>query len=220
MEIIYYYIIKFSNKHKTYIPYVYVIIFMTGLLFSKYINCNLPFGINTVICLGFFYYFGYIIKKPDLIKEKPYFINYISLGILFIIGFCGGYFNKTVSCIDFEYGNYVLFLLSGTCLSLLEIIISYYIKENKILEYIGKNTMGILIFHKLIIIVFQTKLGSISNLLKSSNIVIEVLLSIVVSTLSIIISLIATEIMRKGIPILIGEKKKINCNLKEGEQTN
>ena len=51
--------------------------------------------------------------------------------------------------------------------------ISYLINENEALEYIGKNTMGILIFHKLPILVVQTKLGVISNLLIDSNLLVE-----------------------------------------------
>ena len=66
--------------------------------------------------------------------------------------------------------------------------------------------MGILIFHKLIILIFQTKLGSISSLLRNSNIVIEFIMSIIVVALSIVVSLIITEIVRKIFPIVIGEK--------------
>ena len=101
-----------------------------------------------------------------------------------------------------------LAILSGICLSLVVIYISYIIKENRVLEYVGRNTMGILIFHKIIILIFQTKLGVISSLLKDSNIFIELSLSIVIVIISIVFSLIATEIVRKILPILIGEKRK------------
>ena len=64
--------------------------------------------------------------------------------------------------------------------------------------------MGILIFHKIVLLLFQTKVKYLSN----SNIPIELLLSLLCTILSIIVSLIITNIIRKILPILIGEKKE------------
>ena len=104
----------------------------------------------------------------------------------------------------------MLALSSGICLSLFVLFISKIINKNKLFEYLGRNTMGILIFHKIIILIFQSKLGFISRLLLNSNIIIELLLSILIVIISIIISLIVTEIVRKIFPLLIGEIKKKN----------
>ncbi len=70
--------------------------------------------------------------------------------------------------------------------------------------------MGILIFHKIIILIFQSKLGLISSWLLNSNIFIEFTLSILIVIISISMSLFATEIVRKISPLLIGEIKKKN----------
>lgn len=110
-----------------------------------------------------------------------------------------------MSCVEYDYGNFALALISGICISLFILFISKIINQNKILEYLGRNTMGILIFHKIIILVFQSKLGLISQWLLDSNIFIELILSILVVIMSIIISLIATEIVRKIFPMAIGE---------------
>ena len=86
------------------------------------------------------------------------------------------------------------------------IYLSLLINNNKILEYIGKNTLGILVFHKPLIIIFQTKLGSISKMLINSNLFVEMFIGIIVTALSIALSVFITEIIRKKFPILIGEK--------------
>lgn len=138
---------------------------------------------------------------------KNVIFNPICIVLCLIIGVVACYFNNIVSCIDYNYGNFILTLLSGICLSTVAIYIAYKTSENKILEYIGRNTLGILIFHKLIILVFQTKLGVVSTLLRDSNIVIELTLSIVITFISICFSLIATEVIRKILPLSIGETR-------------
>lgn len=112
-----------------------------------------------------------------------------------------------MSCVEYDYGNFALALSSGICVSLIILFISKIIRKNKILEYLGRNTMGILIFHKIMILVFQSKLGLISRWLLNSNIFIEIILSILIVIISIAISLIATEIVRKIFPMAIGEKR-------------
>ena len=125
---------------------------------------------------------------------------------MLIIGTISCFLNyRNVSCVEYEYGNFTLAIISGICFSLLILFISKFINKNKILEYLGRNTMGILIFHKIIILVFQSRLGLISHWLLDSNIFIELTLSILILIISIIISLIATEIVRKIFPMAIGE---------------
>jgi fucose 4-O-acetylase-like acetyltransferase len=105
-------------------------------------------------------------------------------------------------------GSLPLSLLSGITLSLTPVYIAYKIDNNKLLEYIGKNTMGILIFHKLLIVLFQSKLGIVSTLMKNSNIFIEALISLLVSILAIAFSILATKIVKLFFPILVGETGK------------
>lgn len=204
MEVIYYYIIRFVDKNNKFRVPVLIGSIVVGYASSYLIHFYMPWGINTVLNLGCFFLLGYLIKNSkidDFISNLYYTIVFI------IIGCVACYFNNTVQCIDYEYGNYSLALLSGFCLSMVFINISKYINSNKVLEYIGRNTMGILIFHKLIILIFQTKMGIISQLLSNSNIYLEVTLSLVIVVLSVLTSLVATIIVRRTIPIFIGEKK-------------
>lgn len=206
IEIIYSFIIKLIKKMPKIKILILILMVLTSYITNTFLNINLPWGFNTALVVGFFFYIGYLFKEYNLFNKEGIF-NIKYMGAIFIIGILSFYFNETVSCIEYKYGNLTLALLSGLCLSICIIYLSYLIKENKILEYIGKNTMGILIFHKLTILIFQTKLGIISTLLRDSNILIEFVISIMVVVLSIGVSLIITEIIRKIFPIVIGEKK-------------
>lgn len=203
MEIIYYFIIRFIDRNNKLKISVLIVSIVVGYASYYLMHFYIPWGLNTVLNLGCFFLIGYLIMNSNIDN----FISRWYFTIIFIIiGCVACYFNNTVQCIDYEYGDYTLALISGFCLSIAFINISKYINSNKILEYIGKNTMGILVFHKLIILIFQTKMGIISQLLSNSNLYLEVILSLVIVVLSVITSLVATIIVRKTIPIFIGEK--------------
>lgn len=209
MEIIYYYIISVVNKNrKLQIP---ILLFTIAISYitNYFLSFILPWGINTVLNVGVFFYIGYLLKDNNMLSKDSILMKWYIQLILLLIGFSACYLNSgTVSCIEYEYGNFTLMLLSGFCLSMVVIYISYLINKNKILEYIGRNTMGILIFHKLVILIFQTKLGKVSSLLKNSNIFIELILSIIIVIISIIVSLSITKIVNKIIPELLGNRRE------------
>ena len=210
MEIVYYFIIKYEEKNKLkdaiFIVAELLLSYITYWFFKMY----LPWGLNTVIELGVFFDIGYLYRKNNIISEKNKLFNIKSMIIVFSIGVLAGYLNtRNVSAIDYKYGILTLAMISGICLSTTVIYIAYKVKENRILEYIGRNTMGILVFHKIIILIFQTKMGVISSMLRNSNVIIELIISSIIVILSIFFSIIITEIIRKTFPCLIGEQRKM-----------
>lgn len=209
MECVYYFIIKlFNNKHDVL---KLIILLIIGFISSTYFTIVLPWGLNSVIQIGCgTFYVGYLLSKYklfDVILKPVFVIFFLIIGI--VINIIRTY---KISYVNYEYGNYFLTLLIGISISLAIIYLSYLIRENRILEYIGKNTMGILIFHKIIVLVFQTKLGIVSKLLNNSNLFIELALTCVIVILSIIFSILITIILRKIVPFTIGEIKNKNNN--------
>lgn len=208
IEIGYYFIIKVIDsliEKKKYIVVAGIVflLILIGFITSEFLNIILPFGINTLLNIGYFFLLGYLLKK---VINVSFFNNFIFNLIIFTIGLLCAVLNNTVMVIDYKYCNYFLMLVSALNLSLNVFYISRVIKNNKVLEYIGRNTMGILIFHKLIILVFQTKFGIISSLLLNSNIIIELLLTIFITIISVFTSLVISKVLKKIIPISIGEK--------------
>lgn len=132
---------------------------------AYFLKIHLPWGLNTVLNLGMFFYIGYLLKEFNVLESKSFLFKWYSIIPIFIIGLLACLLNKPIDYMSYSYGYFTLTILSALCLSFVTIYISMLINKNKVLEYIGKNTLGILIFHKLIILVFQTKLGIITKLM-------------------------------------------------------
>lgn len=209
MEVIYYFIIK-NTKDSKFKQLLWLFIsIVTAYISSFLLKIYLPFGINTVLNLGVCFYIGYLLNEKSFFISKNIFSNIKVMIIIFIIGILAVYFNKEiVNCIEYKYGNFTLALLSGICLSINIIYLAVNIEKNKFIEFLGKSTLGILIFHKLTLLVIQTKLGIFSSLLANSNFFIEITIGIIATVLSILFSIIAAEMVKKISPILLGEINK------------
>lgn len=208
MEIIYYYIIKKCDNNKNLTAIFLILEFLIAIITYKFMKFIFPLGINTCLHYGIFYHIGYLMKKNNFMDSIT-FNNVLFLIIITITGLFAALLNyRVVSAIDYAYGNLYFAIFSGIFLSISVLIISKKIKRSKLLEYIGKNTMGILVFHKLMVVVMQSKLGIISNLLKKSNILIEIIVGMSIASIAIIFSLIINKVIKIICPIMIGEKRK------------
>lgn len=162
MSIINYFIIKINEKinnrisNKNVDIIIYILLVVIGFMSTK-IKFYLPWGINNAIAFENIFYLGYIFSKYDIMKylKQNRYIPFIFL----LIGIISCYLNTTiVSIAEFRYGMYLLAVLSGTLISIFILWLAYCINESILIEKIGYDSMGILIFHKIIIVVFQTKL--------------------------------------------------------------
>lgn len=202
MEIFFYFICKIKNNKNVIVLFILLLVSYMSYKFNKFI---LPFGINTFLNLGFFFYLGYVTKNYNLLKKmyrKKIYIIFFS-----IIGIFASIINDSISCVDYYYGNMLLFYLSSISLIFFTIMMAMSISEHKVLEYIGKNTMGILIFHKLIIVIFQNKIPVIGMWLRNSNWLIELIMGVIISIITIIICLWIVKILNKlKLNFLLGEK--------------
>lgn len=203
-EVIYYFIIKFSEKFpKSEIP-LFITMILVSFVADRFLHLTLPWGLNQAVIIGWFLYLGYLIKKYNIL-EKILPQKHILVPVFLVIGFLAFYFNDTIDCMTNSYRIFPLTILSSLSFSFVVIIISHLIKENRLLEYIGKNTMGILIFHRIIILLFQTKLGVITSILNNSNVLSEFVLALIVTTIAVLLSLVANYVVKKVFPILVGE---------------
>ena len=208
MEIIYYNILKKSDNNKN-LTFIFLILeFFVAIITYKFMKFIFPLGINTSLHFGIFYHIGYLMKKKNLMDSVT-FNNVLFLILITIMGIFAALLNyRIVSAIDYAYGNLYLAIFSGIFLSISVLIFSKKIKRSKLLEYIGKNTMGILIFHKLIVLIMQSKLGIISNLLKKSNSFVEIIIGISIASIAIGFSLIINKVIKIICPIMVGEERK------------
>ena len=199
--------IEIFKKQNSYIK---ILILLVISFISTRINIVLPWGINTALTLMVFFQIGNTIKKENILnKIKNSFLLKLLLTITVIISLIIYQQNVTVSCSDYRYGNYIIFMFVSISLSLLILFISYKKDNSKLLQIIGKNTLSILIFHKLFILLFQTKIKVTSNILKNGNILMCLCLGLIYSFISIFISIIIGKIMEKFFPYLYGKRKEV-----------
>ncbi len=176
--------------------------------FSTKLSLILPWGINTALVVMPFYSLGFILKEYKLIEKLS--TNTISKIILFLLVIEAIYISKingTISCSDYIYGNYLYFLFTSIIFSLTTFLISFKIGKNKVLQIIGQNTLSILIFHKIIIILFQTKINFSKIILSTGSTLNCILLGLFITMISVSVSLLLGFIIKKYFPYLYGMKK-------------
>ena len=209
-EMLYYFIVRFAKNWK-WQTVIFAMTIVVGYLCTVFADkFYLPWGINSALTIGMFFYFGYLIKEWKMFEKISLKINLVVT--IFAAVVCGVaiYFNEYLNVVwaDYQYRNYFLTLLIGFTSAWIIIQIARLINKNRLLECVGKNTMAILIFHKIVIVVAQTKLGGFSEMMTSSNALLEVLLSFVVGVVATLVSIAASMVLRKICPFLIGEKRK------------
>lgn len=126
-----------TNYNKSFILFGFVFLF---LIMGYY--TNLPYNISSSFVALFFYYIGYLYEKnKEKIKMKwSYFIT----AFICVIGF--SFINK----VDMAYNTYTyfsLFILTSICGSYTILFVSEKVNRNSILEYIGKKSLSIMMFH-------------------------------------------------------------------------
>lgn len=145
----------------------YLILILCGIT-SGYFNCNrvpnlgIPFNLNIALSAVLFMFAGngisklynLCINKYNILKKKS--IVLIPAIIIIIIGILTYRLNTsayTMGTYDFGvvmaeawYGNYIIFLINAIICSTGIVLLSMVI-DNKILAYIGRNTLIILYFH-------------------------------------------------------------------------
>lgn len=201
---------KFYNHCQDYFK---IIILLCVSFISTKIPLILPWGINSALTLLIFFEIGILLKKYQILdKIKNNYYLKILLFIMVIVSIFIYQLNITVSCVDYQYGNYLIFLIVSLSLSIFVMFMSYKISKSNLLELIGKNTLSILILHKLFILFFQTKIGFTNYALNSANSVICLLVGTIVSIITIILSMIIGFIIKKYFPYLYGMKR---CDINE-----
>lgn len=197
-----------ANSNKARIGLL-VVLALIGNLSNTYLITDLPWGINTVLVAGVYFYVGYLLREHDLIQKIVKFrLRRLLYCVLLALGLLAGSYNKALGFMDYTIGNVWLAYTSGICFSVLILCAVYSIGKCDGLEYIGRNTLPIMIFHKLPILVIQTKLGVVSSLLINSNVLVEVMLGLIATAVATLFSVAVAEILRIVAPYSIGEKRK------------
>lgn len=185
-------------------------IFMTLLLFvggDILINNHafLPFAIDLSFLLTIFLVIGCLYRKYLIVQESLTRLQVLCLLLMFVTA---AGLNEPIDLMNRTIGNTLLFFLSSVCGSL---IVCYFSpkKENKILSYLGKNSLIIYAFQSITLSVtaFCYNHFVLTFITCNSGLFVRIVLSIVATIIAISLCSPIIWIINNYMPYLIGKKK-------------
>lgn len=187
------------------------VLVLIGMLYTKYASqVYLPWHIETAVQMSVFYLLGVQVQETEILdqseKYKPRALSVLLIIVSLMIGIYGSQLNHIIGVRNDSYGNILLYYGVSLCNCFVWLSLAMYIKHSKLLEYIGKNTLSILVLHKFPIMLVTTVLGS------SRFVTIDSLTSFVAACVITIITiglcLIGNSVISYFCPAVIGKQAK------------
>lgn len=213
-DILFYFLKRKLKKDK--ILAVFVISFSTiGYIYTKLDFIRLPLCIDISFMAIVFYFLGYMWKnKWEVIfkeKVKKYLLNIIIVGICMILTIIVSQINHGMNMFEGNYNNYFLMYLCAIAGTLMVYLISKIISQNKILEFLGRNSLIIMCIHepiKRIVIEVIHRISNIQVDILRMNAIFIILITICI----ILVMLPIILVINKFFPLLIGKNSNIYKN--------
>lgn len=122
------------------------------------IQYRLPFKLDTAFMGLFFFAIGYYVKYFKIFSKifckKPTDNFYFMIIALEVNIFFGLYLNKTVNMGDNVYNNILFFIVAALAGIIFIIYLSYFLEKNRLLLYMGSNTLSIFSSHSFILFLY------------------------------------------------------------------
>lgn len=211
-----YFVERIVRRYSQKVRYVTIIVcVLLGILVSNAEEVILPWHFETAVSMMVWYLLGVTFKESkSLVKKIEKFssnkIRAILLSLLLIlIGVGISILNtRTVGVRNDHYGmiscyySGAVFGISGFML------ISIIICNNRFLEYIGRNSLVILVLHKFPILVFQEMIPVTAKLLGMPDTIGGIICGMLTLGIVIPFTLMAGVLIRKICPWSLGVKKE------------
>lgn len=183
-------------------------------------NVKLPFFLESLFFLLGFFEFGVfispLIQKEELqnkFKRRPVFSLLVSICMI-LIGLFASLINGPTEVISFVYGSYpVLFIVSAISISIGLLILSFITPPVLLIQVVGYSSLSILLFHKFPILLFQFIIPFTKRILAQPHTLSSFLISLIISVFTILLCLIASRVIEKLLPEVLGKKRKVNQSL-------
>lgn len=196
-ELIFFGLVKLKLSNKRFITILFLLS-LIAFAISKYIAILFPFGVNISLTATVFIGIGYIMKDTLV----PSFSTIISI-FIFIMSYLLSQLNSIVFMYQNNYGNYILFYLTAIMGIVLYLNISKKLSKSEFLNFFGRNTLIILVFHSKIIFILDIIIKKVLNL--------SILYSgAIITPLTIIILIPFILIINKYFSFLLAKKKSNN----------
>ena len=178
------------------------------ILYEKIGLPNLPFGLETAIYMFPFFALGKVIGsvKGELTGKNTLVKIAVAVGCV-AVGTCMTIGNGQVSYNADSYGTqgfgYFLVMAGMLCVGFVSLAMCFPNGVTPI-NYVGRNTVGIMVMHKFPILFFVGLFPISKKLIGTYPLVV----SIVVAILSIGMCLAGSEVIYRACPIVLGRRKR------------
>jgi acyltransferase len=180
-----------------------------GKLDSAYLMFRLPWGIDVALTGTSFFALGFLAKKK-LSSSSSTRIDFGSTLLLVILGACSILFSQMNDFVNLSFnrlGNYFYFYAAGISGIGFCILISKLIPPNRILNYVGLNSLAILALHSS---AFNIIRGVDKFLLPHLGLHVldaPLINAIIYSVLQILLTIPAIYIINQYFPFMVGQRK-------------
>lgn len=169
---------------------------------------DLLWNFDTVLYLIIFFLFGYFLMQSGIAEKLDSLKLYVKLPLGILLMVLGGFFAVNnegfikVRILISEYGNVFMFLAAAFLGVLGSTLLCMSIKKSKLLDYLGRHTLSILVMHKFPIVFFQALCAPIALKLEEGNVTVGLL----VTAISIALPLLAELIIDRIFPPALAKK--------------
>lgn len=179
----------------TYLLGILFTISILGYILSKVAPwIKLPFGLEIALTGIVFFGLGNLWKRRVRVIEyfNRYRIPLLFVGLIIFYFAASANFQIGGHQIDLRasrYNNYFLFYIAALSGIFCTLIVSQLIKRNKLLEYLGSNSLVLFVWHNVIIVTLQTltKIYISPDLIRSAQFFLPTIYAITVTTIILVL---------------------------------
>lgn len=182
---------------------VIIVSFLWLAIDESFLQCyHLPYKLELVLHMISMFMLGYLFRNSNLqnrINKTPYGVRFLIVAGLILLGMFLGLSNDLVAYTSEYYGNWIMYYISalstilGICLSCTTL------SANRVVTYVSKSTVSIVVMHKFPIMFFQL-IPAISLSMERQ----PELIGVVIALFSIVMCLAAQGVIKTICPKLLG----------------
>ena len=212
---------KFTKEKNTTTVVACILAMILGFIYHRFINFPLPWNLDTVFIATGFIGIGYWIKQCGIIPKLAntnrivaalfaclaLIVNIVTAKINFELS------NVRVDMIQNTYGNYIMFIIGALSGTLFVLLVSIAIKKNRILEYLGENSLVYYIVHEPIVYISLSFLVQyllhirLDSVEETFGVIPDCFVCLTIVVVEALIITVINHIIVNKIPFIIGKRK-------------
>ncbi|MBE6959383.1 MAG: hypothetical protein E7448_01475 [Ruminococcaceae bacterium] len=207
VKCLYYGLVKLFRDDQKKILIASLVLGVIGFVYTGLKGPSLPFNFSVALKMMAFFAFGQWIVRMISDARVRFFggpWNCIPGILMLIAAGLVGWLAPKVNYSGDTFPDVLAFLVTSVSGSFGICLVSMAIEKSKILEYVGKNTLAILVMHKFPVLLFQT-VGPLKAPLTLTDDPVGILVAVVVAVVSIAVCLAVGWFIHRFLPFLFGD---------------